>query len=55
LTPQAGISGQASPLALEENTESFFESLSDPQRGQVVPFQSVERTNTSLSCPHFSQ
>jgi hypothetical protein len=49
---QAGPS--ASPVA-EAKVESFLESLGEPQCGHLVPFQLVERTNTSLSRSHFSQ
>jgi hypothetical protein len=34
---------------LEENTESFLDSFLEPQWGQGVPFQSEDRTSTSLS------
>lgn len=44
----AGQSKLFSPM-LEENTDSFFASWVDPQWGHGVPFQSVERTRTSLS------
>jgi hypothetical protein len=39
----------------EANTDSFFESFGDPQRGHFVPFQSFERMSISLSFSHFSQ
>jgi hypothetical protein len=39
----------SSPAPLDAKTESFFSSLLDPQSGHFVPFQSVERTSTSLS------
>jgi hypothetical protein len=43
------------PLALEAKTESFFDSLVEPQLGQGVPSQLLERTRISLSFLHFSQ
>jgi hypothetical protein len=46
---------EPAPLALEANTESFFESLVEPQSGQGVPSQLLERTRISLSFLHFSQ
>jgi hypothetical protein len=43
------------PLPFEEaNTENFLASRAEPQCGHCVPFQSADRTNTSLSFPHFS-
>jgi hypothetical protein len=39
----------------DANTDSFFDSLSDPQCGHLVPSQWLERTSTSLSFSHFSQ
>ena len=33
----------------DANTESFFNSLTEPQCGHLVPFHRVERTRTSLS------
>ncbi len=47
--PQAGA-GSASPPE-EAKTENFFWSLVEPQWGQGVPFQSAERTRSSLSWP----
>jgi hypothetical protein len=38
--------------AEDANTDSFFESFTDPQCGHLVPFQSLDRTKISLS---FSQ
>jgi hypothetical protein len=35
--------------------ENFLDSFFDPQCGQAVPFQSLERTRISLSRSHFSQ
>jgi hypothetical protein len=43
------------PPALDANTDSFFASFTEPHWGHFVPFQSLERTSTSLSFPHFSQ
>jgi hypothetical protein len=45
----------SAPPALEAKTESFFDNLVEPQRGQGVPAQSLERTRISLSLLHFSQ
>lgn len=45
----------ASPATLEANTESFLDNLGDPQCGQFVPSQFVERTRISLSRSHFAQ
>jgi len=39
----------AEPALLEANTESFLESFFEPQCGQGVPSQLLERTSTSLS------
>jgi hypothetical protein len=36
----------------DAKTESFFWSFVDPQCGHLVPFHSLERTNTSLSRLH---
>jgi hypothetical protein len=47
LPVQAGALSSAPPL--EAKTESFFSNFTEPQRGHFVPFQSVERTSTSLS------
>jgi hypothetical protein len=47
--------GSELPAVLAAKVENFFESLSEPQRGQGVPSQLLERTRTSLSFPHFSQ
>jgi len=47
LRPQAGASSD--PPAAEANTDSFFESRTEPQCGHLVPFQSAERTSSSLS------
>jgi hypothetical protein len=48
--PQAGAVSLAA--VLEAKTDSFFSSFVEPQWGQRVPFQRVERTSSSLS---FSQ
>lgn len=45
--PQAGASSP--PPAPEANTEIFLDRRRDPQCGQRVPFQSVDRVSTSLS------
>jgi hypothetical protein len=45
----------SAPPALEAKTESFFDNLVEPQCGQGVPAQSLERTRISLSLLHFSQ
>lgn len=45
----------ASPAPLEANTENFLSSLWEPQCGQGVPCQALERTSTSLSLPQSSQ
>jgi len=37
------------------NTDSFFTSFVDPHSGHFAPFQSEERTSTSLSFPHALQ
>lgn len=52
-TPQAEAS--LSPELLEAKVENFFSNRVEPQRGQRVPFQLLERTNTSLSLSHFAQ
>ena len=39
----------------EAKTENFLDSFLDPQCGQAVPFQWLERTRISLSRSHFSQ
>jgi len=54
LPEQEGVSFTA-PLPDEANTESRFDSFGEPQCGHLVPFQSLERTSTSLSFLHFSQ
>jgi hypothetical protein len=45
----------SAPADAAANVENFFESLADPQRGHLVPFQSFERIRISLSDSHFSQ
>jgi hypothetical protein len=35
--------------AVEAKTESFFCNFTEPHCGHFVPFQSLERTSTSLS------
>lgn len=54
LPEQDGGASAASP-PLEANTDSFFSSLVEPQCGQGVPFQSLDRTSTSLSFAHSQQ
>jgi hypothetical protein len=43
------------PEPAEANTENFLDNFFEPQCGQAVPFQSLERTRISLSRAHFSQ
>ena len=47
LPEQVGASC-AAPF-VEANTESFFSSFTDPQRGHFVPSHALERTRISLS------
>ena len=42
-------------LADDENTESFLTNWADPQCGHCSPFQSLDRTRSSLSLLHFLQ
>jgi hypothetical protein len=51
--PLEGVETLSPPA--DAKTESFLVSLVEPQCGQVVPFQSLERTRISLSRSHFSQ
>jgi len=51
--PQADDS--LAPAVLDANVENFFSNRADPQCGHFVPFQSLDRTNTSLSRSHFPQ
>ncbi len=44
--------GASLPALVEAKVENFFASFFDPQCGQGVPSQRLERTSTSLS---FSQ
>ena len=46
---------EPAPAVLEAKTENFFDSFFEPQCGQGVPCQSLERTRISLSFSHFSQ
>jgi hypothetical protein len=39
----------------EANTENFLNSFFEPEFGQAVPSQSLERTRISLSRSHFWQ
>jgi hypothetical protein len=48
-------SEEAEPLTVEANVENFLASLVEPQRGHLVPVQSLERTRISLSLSHFAQ
>jgi hypothetical protein len=43
------------PPVEEANTENFLSSFVEPQYGHGVPCQSLERTRSSLSFPHFPQ
>lgn len=47
--------GADSPATLEAKVENFLASLFDPQCGQGVPSQRLERTSTSLSFSQLSQ
>lgn len=49
--PQAMGASEA-PLVDEANTDNFFSSLTEPQCGHLLPFQSLDRTSNSES---FSQ
>jgi hypothetical protein len=51
--PQAA--GSLPPAVLEAKVENFFSSRVEPQWGHGTPFQSLDRTSTSLSFSHFSQ
>ena len=51
----SAILGASPPALLEAKVENFFASFFDPQCGQGVPFQRLERTNTSLSRSQPSQ
>lgn len=52
---QAGASPLSLPPVEEAKTENFLESRVEPQFGHRVPFQSLERTRTSLSFSHWPQ
>jgi hypothetical protein len=53
---QAGPDSAAPPEAeVDAKVENFLWSFVEPHRGQGVPSQLVERTNTSLSASHASQ
>jgi hypothetical protein len=43
------------PAMAEAKEENFFWILADPQRGHLVPFQSLDRNRISLSASHLSQ
>lgn len=47
--------GADSPATLEAKVENFLASFFDPQCGQGVPSQRLERTSTSLSRSQLSQ
>jgi len=51
---QAGAS-LLPPAVAEAKVENFFDSFFDPQCGQGVPSQRLERTSTSLSWSQPSQ
>jgi hypothetical protein len=55
LLEQVGAALVPVPAVADANTENFFDSFFEPQCGQVVPFQSLDRTRISLSRSHFSQ
>jgi hypothetical protein len=40
---------------VDANVENFFDSFFEPQCGHSEFFQSLVRTSSSLSFPHFSQ
>jgi hypothetical protein len=44
--------GSAPPAEVEANVENFFSSFLEPQAGQAVPFQWLDRTRISLSFLH---
>ena len=56
---EVGVPLQAAPpeppATLEANTDNFFSNFVAPHFGQAVPCQRLERTNISLSAPHFPQ
>jgi hypothetical protein len=54
-TPEQAGASPAFPSIFEAKTENFFSSRVEPQCGQGVPSQFVERTNSSLSLPHRPQ
>jgi hypothetical protein len=43
------------PATLDAKVENFFSNRVEPHFGHGVPFQSDDRTSTSLSFPHFPQ
>jgi len=54
--PLAHIGASFPPPELAEaKTENFLDNFFDPQCGQAVPFQALERTRISLSRSHFPQ
>ena len=50
-----GPSAALLPPVEDANTDSFLESLDEPQCGHFVPRESRERIRISLSWSHFSQ
>jgi hypothetical protein len=53
--PEQESAGPESPAELDANTDNFFASFVEPHFGHGVPSHFRERTNNSLSFPHFSQ
>ena len=51
----AGAGAGAAPVVAEAKVENFLASFVEPQRGHLVPVQSLERTRISLSVSHFAQ
>jgi len=49
---QDGAGAELTELALEAKTDSFLVNFAEPQCGHFVPFQSLDRTKTSLSFSH---
>ena len=46
--PEHSAAGLVWPATEEAKTERFLLNFAEPQCGHLVPFQSVDRTNTSL-------
>jgi hypothetical protein len=55
LLVHAGAALVPPPAVADANTENFLESFVEPQCGHFAPFQSLDRTSTSLSRSHFPQ